>query len=126
MNKNPSLAHAERSKVAILTSIATSNADIADSLRSSSTAEMVDKQGFNIMGAIDDQTTAIEKQTAAQIEAARLLRFTLNNFLDDVQIKEIGWLLWEGVKLSMSNKPSPMETLERDTWPAEVPELGDN
>lgn len=110
-----------------MTSIAASNADIADKLGSSSTAEMVDKQGFNIMGAIDDQTAAIEKQTAAQLEAARLLRFTINYFLDDdEQIKQFGWLLWEGVKLSMANMPSPMETLERgDSWPTEVVERGD-
>jgi len=122
--KNPTIANAG---VTILTSIAASNADIADKLGSSSTAEMVDKQGFNIMGAIDDQTAAIEKQTAAQLEAARLLRLTINYFLnDDEQIKQFGWLLWEGVKLSMANRPSPMETLERgDSWPTEVVERGD-
>ena len=122
--KNPTIANAG---VTILTSIAASHADIADKLGSSSTAEMVDKQGFNIIGAIDDQTAAIEKQTAAQLEAARLLRFTINYFLDDdEQIKQFGWLLWEGVKLSMANKPSPMETLERgDSWPMEVVERGD-
>ena len=62
------LLHTERSKALGVASIADSSRRIAENSSSSSTAEMVDKQGFNIAGAIDDQSVAIRQGFANLLE----------------------------------------------------------